>query len=167
MLKVAALIVSCSTAAFVIGTGTTVHSPAQKALPFGASLKVTPDPSSVWSWSKEITAPANQTVTESVLVDFDGNGRMDTEHPFFRVLVTDMQCTVHNPRGVSKVFLRDATGVRWDMTPGSNNSGLINDSFALTTPLVLPVGSDLNVEVRGSSSGVTARVSLIGRIVNL
>ena len=94
MLKVLALLFAVAAgcaATFVAGS--TVYSPFQFQLPL-PGLKVTPDPANIWSWHSNISLPPTTKLTtlfEQVLVDFDNNGKMDTEYPELRVLITDIQ----------------------------------------------------------------------------
>ena len=106
------------------GPGRTVYSGVSVGLPIGAAQKVTPDPGSIWSFHETVTVAPGSTAVVPVLVDFDGNGVMDTEYPTLRVLVTDMQAVdsgrvdLGNRRlPASSVTLVDSQGPRWDFTP--------------------------------------------------
>ena len=68
-----------------------VYSGIQAQQPVGTAFKMTPDPSNIWSWHHTVTVKPNTTVTVPVVIDFDKNGKMDTEYSFTRVLVTDLQ----------------------------------------------------------------------------
>ena len=92
MLKTIALVVACSAAAFGASSAArTVYSPLQPATPVGSSFKMSPDIANIWSWHETISTFQFSTSLTPVLVDFDGNGVMDTEYPFARVVITDMQ----------------------------------------------------------------------------
>lgn len=158
----------------------TVYSGIGIALPVGAALKSTPDPANIWSWHETITIDPNATVNADVLVDFDQNGRMDSEIAEMRVLITDMQVSItpvrsDDSQSFPEVLLLDAGGVRWDLTPvphAGTQTGLrgIASTAHLSTPLVLPVGSGLTV--RATNGGTNAatrvlRVNMVGRVVNL
>ena len=112
MLKLALLGILGMGTAFYAG-GRAVYSGLQLQIFGGAGLKVTPDPSNIWSWHE--TIPGGKTVP--VLVDFDKNGKMDSENPAFRVLITDMQTTLDgNYSRISSVRLLDDQGTRWDLS---------------------------------------------------
>ncbi|MEZ5989763.1 MAG: hypothetical protein R3F30_11690 [Planctomycetota bacterium] len=179
MLKLALIAFSASlglgTVAFFAGPVMT-YSGLQPQLPFGTAIKVTPDGSNVWSWTETIT----QDGTYEVLVDFDKNGRMDSENKCFRVLVTDMQATFH--QGEGRHFLKAGDGVYLEATNGwtwslgervkplalSNANDLFDSSFSLATPLVVPTGEKLRVKVSGLYNDTNRiMVTLVGRVVNL
>ena len=105
----------------LLGGGSTVYSAFQIQVPSRTALKVTTDPANVWSWHREIMlGSGGGTLRERVLVDFDGNGRMDTEDPDLRVTVTDMQCALQNisfgnfqlPQTLT-VWISDGVHKRW------------------------------------------------------
>ena len=161
--------------------GRTVYSPLGVSIPEGAALKVTPDPANIWSFHEELTIAGNATTSVDVLVDFDGNGLMDTENPSLRVLITDMQVTMRAGSGTGRgdpipiIHLQDGAGVRWNLTPiphaGTQFDVLgVTTATHLATPLALPVGSDLTLEISNTDPNSRSRVlaiNLIGRVVNL
>ncbi|MBK9386039.1 MAG: hypothetical protein IPN34_14605 [Planctomycetes bacterium] len=183
MIKLAVIALSLlGGGALVVGAARTYYSGVSIAIPVGGAIKMTPDPASVWSWHEEITGQPGQTVTVPVLVDFDGNGNMDTEYPDLRVCITDVQAVssgtidaANGQRGAT-VVLRNGGGTRWDITPlphgGADNqatTGQLVSTHHFATPLVLPIASSLNVAVTLASNEPprTISVNLIGRIVNL
>ncbi len=164
-----------------------VYTPLQISLPFDAALKTTPDPANIWSWHKTVSLPAAaslpETAVEPVLIDMNGDGVMDTNEPGVRVLVTDVQVLALRPTSSTVgelpypdgmiVRLKDSTGSRWFLPPsivgsGSSTVGL-QTSVSFSTPLALPVGSDLSIELtrRRTNNPMLAEINLIGRIVNL
>jgi len=184
MLKTAFLVAACSFAAFSAATARTVYSPQQLAAPTGWSLKVTPDPSSIWSWHETILVTPGETVRTSVDIDIDKNGVRDTLNSTQRVYVTDMQINVAEgpylaDDGTITAILRDTGGQRWNLTPSSNYDGagvgdrqFLPTVYRLETPLILPVGSDLRVDITnvtgaGDIGDRNVEVNLIGRVVTL
>jgi len=153
--------------AFAVKTGETVYSRFQMQLFPGAGLKVMQDPANVWSWHKQYPG-AN--ASESVLVDFDQNGRMDTEDPDVRVILTDVMVTQTNPvtstAGLS-LTLAGSQGLRLDLRMAEGREQTLQAH--LVTPLVLPVRSDLVLTITpgNQSPGPNASVTLIGRVVTL
>lgn len=166
MMKIALLALGLSTlpaaAAFVFA-GRTVHSsPFQMAIPYGTAVKTTIDPANIWSWHHDF-ASGNQTV--EVLVDVDGNNVMDTEHSWLRVVVTDIEVVDRNLTQAI-VWVRDSTGRRFAVGGGWHQAAGHVNHVGLSTPIVLPVGSSLSVEIEGGG-GSTINVNLIGRVVSL
>ena len=160
-----ALVCSAATATAVLTyTGRTVHSaPFQIDIPYGAAVKTTIDPANIWSWHKE-WASVGGTVTENVLVDFDGDNQMDTLNPWVRVMITDftLACT---GGGNGTAWILDGTGKRAVAVVGGFQNGGLVDHVSLATPIVLPVGSPLHVQV---TSGFQAcEIHLVGRVVSL
>ena len=148
-----------------------VYSGIQAQQPVGTAFKMTPDPSNIWSWHHTVTVKALSTVTVPVVIDFDTNGKMDTEYAFARVLITDMQ--VRSGWVPTSVLLLDNKGVRWDLTPSLRyywsraDPGPVPAVFHLSTPLSLPVGSSLSVQVKTQAKADTFTINLIGRLVTL
>jgi hypothetical protein len=177
MLKTILLCVTCSavTLATVIYSGRTVHSsPFQLDIPYGAGLKVAQDPANVWSWHHDFHNVSNAApVTANVLVDFDGNGVMDTENDWLRVVVTDIELVSRN-QYQSLATISDGTGKRYSVCAGNQNpngGGTATpwcQHVSLATPIVLPVGSPLQVTLENFvSANGEFEVNLIGRIVSL
>ena len=168
MWKLTCLLAAVSATAFAAGSGRLVISPFQPAIPFGTAIKMTPDPSSIWSWYDEFKVSTNTSIP--IQVDVDGNGQLDTRNPFVRVLITDMKVKV-SVSPLTRVAISDGQGVLWDLTPlyDSSNNAVADPAYHLTTPLVLPVDSVPTVilEPRSSGSVSDVRLSLIGRVVNL
>ena len=165
MWKLTCLVAAFTAAGFAAGSGRILYSPLQPAVPFGASIKMTPDPSSIWSWHEDVTASGNLTIP--VFIDIDGNGEMDTNDPWRRVLVTDMQFV-----GTTGLFLRvaliDENGDLWDMTQLGSQNPTTNQTYHLSTPLVLTPMSTLSVDLEAApSTAYRARIHLVGRVVNL
>lgn len=119
----------------------------------GGAFKVTPSPGNVWHWEGDATAAGT-----NVVVDINGDGIMDTEHPEVRVCITDMQLV-----GTVGGEIVDSSGVRWTLQP-QFTAGLPYQ-WNLATPIVLPLNSPLTV--RGGAGSVPSRVRLIGRVVNI
>ena len=169
MLKLALVALLSSTAAVTATwtfAGRTVHSsPFQMDVPFGSAIRTTLDPANVWSWHHEFPGMnSGSPITVDVLVDIDGNQVMDTEHSWLRVMVTDIEL-VDRAGGPRTVWLLDGTGKRFAVGVGGfQGSGPVHH-IALTSPLVLPVGSPLQVMVENQIG--PCEVHLIGRVVNL
>jgi hypothetical protein len=115
-------------------------------------FKTTPDLNNVWHWEGDATLAGT-----AVMVDFNGDGIMDTESPEVRVCITDMQL-----EGNGDIAIDDSSGTRWRLLQYTSYA-----SAHMTTPIVLPVNSTLTVrQTNGGVSGPT-RVRLIGRVVNI
>ena len=154
-----------ASATFVF-VGRTFHSsPFQMDVPYGSAVRTTVDPANVWSWHHEFPNTGSGTgTTVDVLVDIDGNNVMDTEHPWLRVMVTDIEL-VEGHTGPRTVWILDGTGKRFAVAVGNtSNQGRVNH-VALTSPIVLPVGSPLRVMIDHQVGA--CEVHLIGRVVNL
>jgi hypothetical protein len=169
MWKLTCLLTAAFSAAFVAGSqGRFVSSPFQPAIPFGTAIKMTPDPSSIWSWHHDVTATGNLSIP--IEIDIDGNGQPDTMDPRVRVLVTDVQMFPETQQ-LKHASLRDGTGDLWDLTNIYTTSGdpTANQSFHFSTPLAVAVGSKLLIDVQPLSltGSYRVRVHLIGRVVNL
>ena len=110
----------------------------------------------------------DQMLEGSGVIDFDNNGKMDTDTLAFRVLITDMQ--VRATGAINKlihVHLLDDTGIRWELTPTPAPV-----SYSLSSPLALPINSKLRIEVKtgpytGGSTQSPLSVNLIGRLVSM
>jgi hypothetical protein len=176
MLKLA-LMLGAMGAAFFAGSRT-IYSALQLQVPFGTAIKMTPDPANIWSWHDTLTLPKNTaSKTFPVMVDFDNNGKMDTELKDVRVMITDMQ--VSYPAGSAqhwqtmRVTIRDASGILWDMTPTTWHYQQQRFGYEthLATPLALPVASNLDVEMLlpygAVNEDMVVTVHLIGRLVTL
>jgi hypothetical protein len=164
-MKILALL-ACAAAASVGGmaVGRLTYTPFQFAYPVGSGLKVTTEPAGIWSYHNQFQI-SNLPHVERVLVDIDGNGRMDTEIDAVRVLITDIQ--VYATGVVYPLRLKDSQGAIWELSlTGPNNGIPLSASHHLSTPLALDVGSDLFVEL-GSSMNTTVSIHIIGRVVNL
>jgi hypothetical protein len=142
-----------------------VHSaPFQIDIPYGAGVKTTIDPANVWSWHKEWVNLAG-TDTADVLVDFDGDNQMDTLNPWVRVMITDFTFACTNGSAYGMAWILDANGKRLVAAAGGFQNGGPVDHISLTSPIVLPVGSPLHVQVTGTNSNY--EVHLVGRVVSL
>jgi hypothetical protein len=178
MLKLA-LMLGAMGAAFFAG-GRTIYSALQLQVPFGTAIKMTPDPANIWSWHDTLTLPKN-TLTKAfpVMVDFDNNGKMDTELKDVRVMITDMQVSSLNLNANSydparfRIHIRNGDGVLWDLSPIHHTSSSYRFGYEahLATPLSLPVSSTLDIELTSVDSALgndqAVNVHLIGRLVTL
>lgn len=166
-MKVITIVAALALASFAgMAVGRLVYTPFQIAYPIGSSFKVTTEPGGIWSYHNQYIPAGQRPHLERILVDIDGNGRMDTEVEGVRVLITDVQVYGHNGP-MYPIQLRDSQGPIWDMSVLGPNSGApLSMSHHFSTPLALEVGSDLFVEVGGSLGG-TISVHVIGRVVNL
>ena len=90
-----------------------------------------------------------------MVVDIDGDGVMDTRDPGLRVLLTDMMYLSNVSQTID---VEDSSGLRWRM------GFALAAPHHMTTPIVLPVKSDLHL-TNSSASPLTC--TLIGRVVNL
>lgn len=123
----------------------------------GGAFKVTPSPGNVWHWEGDV-----DNAGVNVLVDINGDGIMDSEHPEVRVCITDMQVETLGITSSPGVRVLDSSGSRWWMPVG------VFSPAHFSTPIVLPVGSPLTlVELTAGTPGNTVRVRLIGRVINI
>jgi len=161
-----AIVLAClfgSAAGAAVVTGTITYSSSFKlGFPIDAAFNVLPSVANIWSW----TGPADGT---PILVDIDGDGVMDTNDPKVKVVITDMQIRDMLLTSSTNVGaeITDSSGPRWFLSGVLyNTTGLPRvgpQDVHLTTPIVLPVGSDLSV----NGIGYTPTVTLIGRVQNL
>ncbi|MCB9920409.1 MAG: hypothetical protein H6832_18550 [Planctomycetes bacterium] len=140
-------------------TGRLTYSAVQTQVFPGSALKVTPDPSNIWSFHDTVS-PQNGKAVVPVIVDFDKNGKSDTELAGARLLVTDVELVVSLGQGILK--LNDSTGTRWELHTALNQRA-VDKSFA--SPLAIPFGSKLELEVLTDAPLVSVHV--IGRLVTL
>ncbi len=179
MLKTSLLALFAMTGSAALGAGAyAVYTPLQISLPFDAALKVTPDPANIWSWHKTVVLDGafGDAFTESVLVDMNGDGVMDTNEPGVRVLITDIQVLMFQSTeplgsvlsGTVNARVLDSGGERWVIPPFREDAGSAFAHTKFETPLALPVGSDLTLELtKFTSSDKPVKINIIGRIVNL
>ena len=167
MLKII-LVSSLVSASFVtttfVATGRVHYSGLQIQQPLGFAFKMTPDPSNIWSCHEEIT-PTKPQKSQSfpIVVDFDNNGKMDTEYKGVRVMITDIQII----GGANVEFdIADSAGKRWNLPSFSHNNRVFYEK-SFTTPLVLPVGSELKIEAVWPNNPSRFIVNIIGRLVTL
>jgi hypothetical protein len=166
MWKLTCLLTVAFSAAFVAGSqGRIVSSPFQPAIPFGTAIKMTPDPSSIWSWHHTISSSA--PVSVEVPIDVDQNGVPDTANHGVRVLVTDMQAFTPVGMGSASLSLADGAGIRWDLTPVSATGTQPLVSYHFVTPIAITPGSGLRVFMTPLTPSPSVSVNLIGRVVNL
>jgi hypothetical protein len=172
MLKPLLFAISCAAAGAVVSTfvGRTEYSTSLRAsIPFGSAVKVTTDPSNVWSWHHRFTGAQPQVLQSAdVLVDINGDQVMDTANSFLRLLITDLQLvSADGSAGAGAVRIHDSEGVRLAASVGSGNASGNVHHVSLATPIVLPVGSSLRVELEPLSAARFFEVNMIGRVVNL
>lgn len=172
------ILASCAFGMFTIAAPRLVYSDLQLQSPPGSAFKMTPDPSNIWSFHEDIT-PTGTKQSFPVIVDFDNNGKMDTEYKDVRVMITDISIDragnrfLGNAPLLSDLFLVDDKGKRWSPTlTGSfaDHVGVVHYRDALRTPLVLPVDSGLRVEFYAKRLGGVqddVHIQLIGRLVTL
>ena len=164
-LLVCAAAMSASAVTLTYVGRTTYSSPFQVDFPLSSAIKVTPDPGNVWSWHHEFVNQSGwQLQTADVLVDIDGDQVMDTVHDVARVMITDLQL-VGSVGQVATARIIDSGGKRLAVGIGGFQTSGAVQHINLTTPIVLPVGSFLHVELIGDG-GATCEVNLVGRIVN-
>ncbi len=149
-------------AAFFAG-GTTVYSGLQIQNPLGSAFKMTPDPSNIWSHHESVS-PSNG-LTIPIVIDFDNNGKMDTEHKGVRVMITDIQ-VVGSASG-DRHEIVDSTGVRWKCILMRNGNSPMYYERSFETPIVLPVGSKLEWKYTPLNSGNPFTINLIGRLTTM
>ena len=123
----------------------------------------------IWSWHEQVSLGQSQRTSLRVLVDFDNNGRMDTEYSNLRVLVTDVQLSTDRSDGWIKGTLSDSQRVRWHLSTIDSGRVMFRTyERHFSTPLMLPIGSELTVDlVSRSNRSEVVRVNLIGRVVTL
>lgn len=171
MIKPLVLALSCATAGAIatgVYVGRTEYSTSlHPSIPFGSAIKVTTDPANVWSWHHTFAnVSPSSPQTADVLVDINGDLVMDTNHAFVRVLITDFQLvgTVVSS-GIARII--DSQGKRLAAGIGGFQGTGHVQHVNLATPIVLPVGSTLRVEVESTSGSNTFEVNMVGRVVNL
>jgi hypothetical protein len=151
--------------------------------PLGTAFKMTPDPSNIWSFHETYKITKSGKHSVPVLVDFDNNGKMDTEHKDVRVMITDMVIrrgsgTISQSRYLlNNLTIVDGSGPRWlpafrsGIGEKSTFGSFIVHEWGehLVTPLVLPVDSSLAIEFDASVSNLVddVHIHLIGRLVTL
>ncbi len=131
-----------------------------------SAFKMTPDPSNIWSFHETYTPTRSGTHSVPVVVDFDGDGKMDTNYKNVRVLITDIQ--VWRFRGpLREVVLMDDKGQRWALPNlhDTNISDFLVDH--LRTPLALPVDSGLRIQFVADQNFEPVDINLIGRLITL
>ncbi|MFY9344290.1 MAG: hypothetical protein WAT39_17495 [Planctomycetota bacterium] len=170
MLKTALIAIACSAAtasAMFVYVGRSEYSTNFQAdVPYGAAFKVTPDPANVWSWHHTFTNVGVGTPqVADVLVDMNGDLIMDTVHDIVRVMITDVQ-VFNSGNNAGVAWIVDSGGKRLACGIGQYTGSGPVQHISLTTPIVLPVGSFLHVEMLGLNGGGAYEVNLIGRIVN-
>jgi hypothetical protein len=142
-----------SAAGATVVTGTICYSSSFKlGVPIDGAFNVLQSAANIWSWSGTVSSSGT-----NILVDIDGDGVMDTNDPKVKVLITDWHIS-----GGSNIFIEDSSGIRFR----------VNSDRSLTTPFVLPVGSDLILRYAvnggsGSTGGGNYPITLIGRVQNL
>ena len=163
MLKTTLVLVALAATAVTVETARTIYT---RQAPVWGSIKVTPNPANIWSWNETVPV-ANGSV--QVLVDINGDGIMDTVDPHLTVMITDAQIWRQGfYGGPMTAVIRDSSGSRWRLatTPSAENSDNPNCEVHFSTPLTLPVGSDLWVDYEFHSSSGLLNIHLIGRVVN-
>ncbi|MHC4078562.1 MAG: hypothetical protein ACYST0_09015 [Planctomycetota bacterium] len=170
MIKTAFLLAGVS-GLFLFASPRLVYSAIQAQQPVGTAFKMTPDPSNIWSFHETVTLQKRSSTTVPVVVDFDADGKMDTQHAFARLLITDLQTAAERSYDEVRVVLRDNIGPRWRFGTalgGSNPPVYRPSNVHLTTPLSIPVGSDLKVDISNPGlNPVTVQINIIGRLVTL
>jgi len=156
------ILASCVCGVFTLSGPRIVYSDLQLQSPPGSAFKMTPDPSNIWSFHQEIS-PSQKIQSFPVVVDFDNNGKMDSEHKGARVLLTDIQII----GGGGQFDISDSTGKRWHCIVATHSPNVSFYEKSFTTPLVIPVGSDLKIEYKALNSPDKFTVHLIGRLVTL
>lgn len=172
MLKLAAVFFLGSMTTFVAAPRL-VYSGLQFQVPLGTAIKMAPDPSNIWSFHETVTVPAGRTVQVPVVIDFDNNGKMDTELKGARLVVTDMQALGATQRSNAyappRVRLVDDQGVRWAFGPSLRQFAQRRSDVSLSTPLALAIDSSLRVEIINPDPGgqLSVTINLIGRLVTM
>jgi hypothetical protein len=177
MLKIILLTSVVSVSCF--SAGRVHYSGLQIQQPLGTAFKMTPDPSNIWSFHETYKITQTGSHSVKVLVDFDNNGKMDTEYKDVRVMITDISIDRAGNRFLGNapllydLFLVDDKGKRWSPTligSFADHVGVVHYCDALRTPLVLPVDSGLRVEFYAKRLGGVqddVHIQLIGRLVTL
>jgi len=173
-------LVSASLASTAFMAAGRVHySGLQLQTPFGSAYKMTPDPSNIWSFHETYTITKGGKHSIPVLVDFDKNGKMDTEHKDVRVLITDISIrrglrVDAETNGLQHLSIADDKGDRWSPAfAGYSAQNVVFPLYVdhLVTPIALPVDSGLKVEFTASPSGSSGQnvvhIHIIGRLVTL
>jgi hypothetical protein len=175
------LIIGTALSAAFLAGGRVHYSALQIQTPMGSAVKVTPDPSNIWSFHETYTITASGKHSIPVVVDFDKNGRMDTELDQVRVLITDVSIKrgtiASNYSGDLKdLALKSDDGPIWIPSFAGwhrrQDSNLFHYADHLSTPLALPVGSKLSVQfeavlLSGAQYHNEVHIHIIGRLVTL
>lgn len=179
MLKTILLTSLISTTTVVVLAGRTTYSALQIQTPFGSAFKMTPDPANIWSFNETYAITKTGKHSIPVLVDFEGDGKMDTNHTGVRVMVTDMSIRrssvkINEANDLRNLHIVDSKGIRWCPSfTGYGDRGTMRILYGdhLSTPLVLPINSDLRVEFETnymrSPIHDEVQIHLIGRVVTL
>ena len=158
------LLLTCVCGTAMVAAPRFVYSDLQFQSPTGSAFKMTPDPANIWSFHEDFR-PSQKQQAFPVVVDFDNNGKMDTEHKGARVMITDIQ--IVGAARYDYVEIADSNGSRWRCILDRHGSDTRHYEKSFTTPLVLPVGSDLKLNYRALNSPTPFTVHLIGRLVTL
>ncbi len=141
----------------------------------GADVKVTPNPGNIWAFHKEITVGrfATEPTEVPILVDFDGNGSMDTNYPFARIMVTEvLVMNLNNSDPVPPhggIPIKSNGCIIWRV-PGVMGKPNAEPNYAretFHTPLVLELGADLSLALPTTATTVVWDIHVLGRIVSL
>jgi len=158
------ILASCAFGMFTIAAPRLVYSSLQLQSPPGSAFKMTPDPSNIWSFHEDIT-PTGTKQSFPVIVDFDNNGKMDTEHKGARVMITDIQ--IYGTARGDTIDIADSSGKRWRCIIDRYGVDYRSYEKSFTTPIVIPFGSDLKLEYSANHSAARFTVHMIGRLVTL
>jgi len=179
------LIIGTALSAAFLAGGRVHYSGLQIQTPMGSAVKVTPDPSNIWSFHETYTITSSGTHSIPVVVDFDKNGKMDTELDQVRVLITDISIkrgtgALHVSSDLRDLVLKSDDGPIWipsfagyhlrdGQTRPVFHYALLHYADRLNTPLAVPVGSGLSVQFEASldSGGNQVHIHIIGRLVTL
>ena len=144
---------SAGTGAVVVTTTYHYSTDFLTAQPINGAFNVIQSPANIWRVTiDESGSPGGVT---PIVVDINGDGVPDWDHPGIAVAITDIQCRSGNTFS----FLR-VNGQRvWKLfSEGSLNGEPVAEHFQ--TPIVVPAGATLEWE--GSNRVAT----LIGRVLN-
>jgi hypothetical protein len=151
-LALASLIAASAGAGAAVVVTTTYHysSDFQTAQPINGAFNVIQSPANIWRVT--IDEP---NATYPIVVDINGDGVPDWDHPGVAVTITDIQsryCGAH---------LKINGEIIWSVLPPG---GSIHDAAHLQTPIVIPPGATVEMEYYGGAPILDA--TLLGRVLN-
>jgi len=171
---------SAALATLLLAGGNLVYSNPGGVVPTapGLHINVQPSPVNIWRLHETVTATANAVTTVPVFIDMDGDGVSDTLDPNRRVLITDFLVSQDNVSlGWQSMgpfrLMAQCPGVAapvplWEfgppVNPAAGNHVQLPHSEHLSTPIAVPPGAALTLEVSNLYQGnATLEIYMNGR----